>query len=188
MYQVVNQLPTTRNLYLNQLINEKILTQAEADQMLREYRDRLDAGQHVTDNLVLDPDQSMYVDWAPYIGLSYSDECDSTFDLNRLKQLGVILNTVPEGFVLQRQVQKAVDDRLVMQTGELALNWGAAENLAYATLIDQDYPVRITGEDVVVVHSHIVMPNCIIRSMARPIFHIVTLNKINRILPCMIHY
>jgi 2-oxoglutarate dehydrogenase E1 component len=116
--------------------------------MLREYRDRLDAGQHVTDNLVLDPDQSMYVDWAPYIGLSYSDECDSTFDLNRLKQLGVILNTVPEGFVLQRQVQKAVDDRLAMQTGELALNWGAAENLAYATLIDQDYPVRITGEDV----------------------------------------
>lgn len=55
---------------------------------------------------MLDPDQSMYVDWAPYIGLSYSDECDSTFDLNRLKQLGVILNTVPEGFVLQRQVQK----------------------------------------------------------------------------------
>ncbi|HCO08906.1 MAG TPA: 2-oxoglutarate dehydrogenase E1 component [Acinetobacter ursingii] len=148
MYQVVNQLPTTRNLYLNQLINEKILTQAEADQMLREYRDRLDAGQHVTENLVLNPDQSMYIDWTPYIGLSYSDECDSTFDLNRLKQLGVILNTVPEGFVLQRQVQKAVDDRLAMQTGELALNWGAAENLAYATLIDQDYPVRITGEDV----------------------------------------
>ena len=138
MYQVVNQLPTTRNLYLNQLINEKILTQAEADQMLREYRDRLDAGQHVTDNLVLDPDQSMYVDWAPYIGLSYSDECDSTFDLNRLKQLGVILNTVPEGFVLQRQVQKAVDDRLAMQTGELALNWADDENMDYETKIDQD--------------------------------------------------
>jgi 2-oxoglutarate dehydrogenase E1 component len=148
MYKVVNSLPTTRNIYLEQLIKEGILTQAEADQMLLEYRDRLDAGQFVTDNLVTNPDISLYTDWTPYVGLSFSDECDTTFDLEKLKALGVILNTVPKDFVLQKQVQKAVDDRLAMQTGQLALNWGAAENLAYATLIDQDYLVRITGEDV----------------------------------------
>ncbi len=58
------------------------------------------------------------------------------------------MNTLPEGFVLQRQVQKVIDDRAKMQTGEMPLNWGAAETLAYATLLDDGFLVRITGEDV----------------------------------------
>ena len=58
------------------------------------------------------------------------------------------MSKLPEGFVMQRQVQKVIEDRVKMQTGETPLNWGAAETLAYATLLDEDYLVRITGEDV----------------------------------------
>ncbi|PVZ78580.1 2-oxoglutarate dehydrogenase E1 component [Serratia sp. S1B] len=177
MYKVVNDLPTTRSLYLQQLIQEQVLTQTEADQMLAEYRSRLDAGENVTDNLVKNPDTSMYVDWKPYLGLAYHNDCDTTFDLSRLKELGRILNTVPDGFVLQRQVQKAVDDRLAMQTGEIPLNWGAAENLAYATLIDQDYMVRITGEDVgrgTFSHRHAKLHNQVNGQVYIPHCHIKT--------------
>ncbi|MEL1737711.1 hypothetical protein, partial [Acinetobacter baumannii] len=45
-------------------------------------------------------------------------------------------------------VQKLVEQRKAMQTGQEPLNWGAAETLAYASLVEEGYPVRITGEDV----------------------------------------
>ncbi len=90
----------------------------------------------------------MFVDWKPYLGHDYTDVWDTTFDINRLKELGEGMRKLPEGFVMQRQVSKVIDDRLKMQTGEMPLNWGAAETLAYATLVDEGYLVRITGEDV----------------------------------------
>lgn len=82
------------------------------------------------------------------MGHEYTDDWDTSFDINRLKELGEGMSKLPEGFVMQRQVQKVIEDRVKMQTGETPLNWGAAETLAYATLLDEDYLVRITGEDV----------------------------------------
>jgi 2-oxoglutarate dehydrogenase E1 component len=67
------------------------------------------------------------------------------------------MNTLPEGFVLQRQVQKVIEDRVKMQTGEMPLNWGAAETLAYASLLDDGFLVRITGEDG---SWYILTPSC----------------------------
>ena len=148
MYQVINKKTTTRTLYADKLVQEGVLDRAAADQMIEDYRADLEAGNHVANALVLEPNKKMFVDWTPYLGHDYTDVWDTTFPVERLKELGEGMRKLPEGFVMQRQVAKVIDDRLKMQTGEMPLNWGAAETLAYATLLDEGYLVRITGEDV----------------------------------------
>lgn len=148
MYQVIQKLPTTRTLYADRLVQEKIIDRATADQMVEDYRADLEAGNHVANALVLEPNTKMFVDWKPYLGHDYTDEWDTSYDIEKLKQLAQAIAQLPEGFVLQRQVQKVMDERAKMQTGVIPLNWGAAETLAYATLLNDGYLVRLTGEDV----------------------------------------
>ncbi len=148
MYQVISKKATTRTLYADQLVQQGVLDRANADQMVENYRADLEAGNHVANALVLEPNKKMFVDWTPYLGHDYTDEWDTTFPIERLKELGAKMRELPEGFVMQRQVAKVIDDRLKMQTGEMPLNWGAAETLAYATVLDDGYLLRLTGEDV----------------------------------------
>jgi len=175
MYQVINKKTTTRTLYADKLVQEGILDRASADQMIEEYRADLEAGNHVANALVLEPNTKMFVDWAPYLGHEYTDNWDTTFPIERLKELGQKMRELPEGFVMQRQVSKVIDDRLKMQTGEMPLNWGAAETLAYATLLDQGYLVRLTGEDVgrgTFSHRHAKLHNQVDGSTYIPLCHI----------------
>jgi 2-oxoglutarate dehydrogenase complex dehydrogenase (E1) component-like enzyme len=109
------------------------------------------------------------------------------FSIDRLKELGLKMNTLPEGFVLQRQVQKVIDDRVKMQTGEMPLNWGAAETLAYASLLDDGFWFVSRVKTWVVVHSHTVMPNYITKWMVQFIFHFAISKKINHVLLFMTH-
>ena len=148
MYQVINKKATTRTLYADQLVQQGVLDRASADQMVEQYRSDLEAGKHVANALVLEPNTKMFVDWTPYLGHEYTDEWDTSFPIERLKELGTKMRELPEGFVMQRQVAKVIDDRLKMQTGEMPLNWGAAETIAYASILDEGFLVRLTGEDV----------------------------------------
>ncbi|HRO77321.1 MAG TPA: 2-oxoglutarate dehydrogenase E1 component [Acinetobacter towneri] len=175
MYQVINKKTTTRTLYADQLVQEGVLDRAAADQMVEDYRSDLEAGNHVANALVLEPNTKMFVDWSPYLGHDYTDVWDTTFPVERLKELGQTMRKLPEGFVMQRQVAKVIDDRLKMQTGEMPLNWGAAETLAYATLLDEGYLVRLTGEDVgrgTFSHRHAKLHNQVDGKTYIPLCHI----------------
>src|SRR5690606_31109965 len=116
--------------------------------MVENYRADLEAGNHVANALVLEPNKKMFVDWTPYLGHEYTDEWDTTFPIERLKELGKKMRELPEGVVMQRQVAKVIDDRLKMQTGEMPLIWGAAETLAHATVLADGHLLRSTGEAV----------------------------------------
>lgn len=148
MYQQIDKQATTRTLYADKLVQENVLSRVDADQMIENYRADLEAGNHVANALVKEPNKDLFVNWSPYLNHEYTDQWDTSFSLDRLKELGESMAKLPEGFKLQRQIAKVVEERLQMQTGQLPLNWGAAETLAYATLLDQGYLVRISGEDV----------------------------------------
>ena len=148
MYEVIRKQKTTRDLYAQRLIDQGILTTNEDKQLLDDYRDALDNGQHVAKSLVLEPNDELFVDWKQYIGHEHHFDCDTTFDMVRLKELANKLTDMPDGIVMQRQVNKIIEDRKKMTAGAIEVNWGYAENLAYATLLDEGYPVRITGQDV----------------------------------------
>lgn len=148
MYKVIRNLKTTRTLYAEQLVAKGVVTQAEVDQQASEYRAALDRGEHVTQGLVSAPDRSLFVDWSPYIGHDWITPADTAFDLKKLQEVAQRMVMVPDGIQVQRQVEKIYDDRRKMASGALPINWGMAETLAYATLLEQGWPVRLTGQDV----------------------------------------
>lgn len=148
MYSIIKKLPTTRTQYAQKLMSQGVISEGDDKTLEDEYREALDKGEYVANSLVQQPNEELYVDWSPYLGHELKDDWDTSVDIEKLKAYGRRMAEMPEGFKLQRQVQKVVEQRLAMQTGEEPLNWGAAETLAYASLVDEDFLVRITGEDV----------------------------------------
>lgn len=175
MYSVIKKLPTTRELYANKLVQEGVITNTDASELENHYRESLDKGEYVVSALVREPNKDLYVNWAPYLGHKLVDEWDTSVDIEKLKAYGRRMAVLPEGYELQRQVQKVVEQRLAMQTGEEPLNWGSAETLAYASLVEEDYLVRLTGEDVgrgTFSHRHAELFNMKDGSMYVPLAHI----------------
>jgi 2-oxoglutarate dehydrogenase E1 component len=148
MYQKIRSHPTTRALYAERLLREGVITPAEDKAEVDGFRKALESGQQVARNVVTQPNTSLYVDWRPYIGHSSTLQADTRLPLARLKEIGAAMCRVPDGFPLQRQVQKIYEDRRLMATAATPVNWGFAELLAYATLLEEGYPVRLTGQDV----------------------------------------
>ncbi|MEC8020516.1 MAG: 2-oxoglutarate dehydrogenase E1 component, partial [Pseudomonadota bacterium] len=147
MYQKIRQHPTTRTLYARHLVEQGVLTAASEQTLVDNYRSALDAGRHVALSLVRDPDESLFVDWRPYLNQDTQSSCDTRFDLARFQYLAGELQSLPDGFMLHRQVQKLMEDRQRMAAGAMPINWGFAETMAYATLLDEGFPVRLTGQD-----------------------------------------
>ncbi|CEA01437.1 2-oxoglutarate dehydrogenase E1 component [Pseudomonas saudimassiliensis] len=162
MYAVIAKQPTTREIYAKRLVEAGVLTDDEVQARIEEYRTALDNGDHVVKSLVKEPDSNSFVDWKPYLGHKWTARHDTRFDLKTLQELANRLTDLPDGLVVQRQVSKIIEDRRKMAAGGLALNWGFAETMAYATLLHEGHPVRITGQDVgrgTFSHRHAVLHN-----------------------------
>ncbi|MPX18675.1 2-oxoglutarate dehydrogenase E1 component [Moraxella catarrhalis] len=175
MYAVIKKLPTTRAQYVEQLVQEGIITHEQGAKLEDDYRELLDRGEFVAGGLVSEPNTELFVDWKPYLGHDLQDDWETGVDIEKLKSYGRAMAKIPEGFALQRQVAKVVEQRLAMQTGEEPLNWGAAETLAYASLAAEGSLVRITGEDVgrgTFSHRHSELYNMNDGSMYIPLQHI----------------
>ncbi|EAZ97866.1 2-oxoglutarate dehydrogenase E1 component [Marinobacter sp. ELB17] len=162
MYEKIRKLKTTRNIYVDSLIDAGVVSEDFAKQMENDYRTVLDKGEHVVKALVKEPNAKLHVDWTPYLGHEWTAKCKSSVPLKTIQKLGKKLSEVPEGFIIQRQVSKIVKDRDKMTAGALPLNWGYGEIMAYATLLNEGYPIRITGQDVsrgTFSHRHAVLHN-----------------------------
>jgi len=148
MYDKIRKLPTTRALYAKRLLAEGVVSEAEDKAFVNSYRKVLDDGGTAALSLVHEPNTELFVDWGPYLEGKLLNDIDTTFDRKRFTELSARLSETPDGFVLHRQVKRIVDDRQKMAAGAMPINWGYAEVMAYATLIDQGHRVRMTGQDV----------------------------------------
>jgi len=147
MYAKIRKHPTTRDIYVQRLIDDGVITEDDADKMALSYRDALDRGDHVVKSLVKEPNKNLYVDWTPYLGHEWTARCKTSVPMKTLQRIGKKLNELPEGFAVQRQVRKILEDRSKMTQGAMPINWGYAEVMAYATLLNEGHPIRITGQD-----------------------------------------
>lgn len=162
MYKKIREQKTTRQLYAESLQAASIVTEDACSQMENEYRDALDNGLHVAKSLVKEPNEQLFVDWTPHLGHKWTAYADTQYDLKELQELAHKLQEVPEGFSVQRQVSKILEDRRKMAAGALTINWGFAETLAYGTLLAKGHQVRFTGQDVgrgTFSHRHAVLHN-----------------------------
>ncbi len=162
MYSVIRKHKTTRTLYAEKLANENVYSADDSAKMMNDYRAALDAGEHVTRDLVNEPDSSLFVDWSPYIGHTWEKQAHTGYELKQLQELAQSITHIPDGIVVQRQVSKIYEDRRKMAAGSLPLNWGMAEILAYGSLLAEGIAIRITGQDVgrgTFSHRHAVIHN-----------------------------
>jgi 2-oxoglutarate dehydrogenase E1 component len=147
MYKRIREHPGTRARYAERLAKEAVISDAEADAMIATYRQAMDKGYHTNTTILSNYKPPFAVDWARFVGRHWADEADTTVPLSRLTELAKRVTDVPANFKLHPRVEKVIADRRAMGEGTLPLDWGMAETLAYATLVDQGYGVRLSGQD-----------------------------------------
>jgi 2-oxoglutarate dehydrogenase E1 component len=147
MYQAIRKKPTVRQIYAEKLAAQGVLTAAEAAAMMDQYRNGLDEGRPQARAALGLVGNKYTVDWSEYMGADWSEPVKTAIDMARLKALGKAITTYPTDWNLHPRVLAIMRARERMVAGDLALDWGCAENLAYASLIQEGYPVRLTGQD-----------------------------------------
>ena len=164
MYKAIKALPTTRTLYAEKLAGAGLVSSSEADQMVEDYRQELDDGMTVAPDVIEGVDEApeLQVDWSQYAAKDWKTPYESKVPLAKLQSLANQLTTLPDGLALHSRVKKIVEDRRKMTAGALPVDWGYGETMAYATLLDQGYSVRLSGQDCgrgTFAHRHAVLHN-----------------------------
>lgn len=149
MYQVIRELPTARQIYAQRLIDEGVISQQQAEQYYQDYMNLLGDGEQVVDTLSSEQSTNnhIYADWEKHLGQSLHEQVDTSYPLDKLCELAHRHNQIPEHMEVHKQVKRLLKEREAMANDEQLVNWGFAENLAYATLLESGYPVRLCGQD-----------------------------------------
>jgi len=148
MYEKIAKHPSVLKIYEEKLISQNIITQSDSKNFQKEYRHSLEQGASVVKNLALKPNDDLWFDWSAYLNQTWWQDTDTTFNKNQFLELSEVITSAPDGFKLGRQVSKVFEDRKLMAAGQIPINWGFAESMAYATLLSEGYPIRLTGQDV----------------------------------------
>ena len=146
MYDVIKKLPPTRELYAGTLAKRGLIAEGDAQKLFDAYRDQLDAGRPVTE-LAPPGSQKYIVDWTRFAKGSLAQPVETGVERKALDALAAKILTWPEGMALQSRVGKIYADRRKMAEGETPLDWGYAENMAYATLVAEGNALRLVGQD-----------------------------------------
>ncbi|AWB33832.1 2-oxoglutarate dehydrogenase E1 component [Orrella marina] len=147
MYKRIGQHPGTRKLYGDRLIAQGVLKEGEPDEMVKAYRSYMEDGRSTIEPILTNYRSKYAIDWSPYLGAKWTDHADTGLPIAELKRLGERITSVPEGFSVHPLVTKLLNDRRTMAQGELNLDWGMGEHLAFASLVASGFGVRITGQD-----------------------------------------
>ena len=148
MYQVIRKHPTPRELYAARLAEEGVVDADTAKAVVETYRDKLDNGRVTTELADTKPqDYDLTIDWEPLLAGKLGDAVDTTVAPDTLGALARRINDIPAEVTLHPRVAKIYEDRRKMAAGELPADWGFAENLAYATLLDEGDRLRLVGQD-----------------------------------------
>ncbi|RDI42730.1 2-oxoglutarate dehydrogenase E1 component [Aquicella lusitana] len=147
MYKTIKAMEVPYLSYAKKLREEGLIEENAEKKIAEAYRSALDQGKTVVE---MAEDKSVYeyaVNWEPFAGTHWDEKTKTAVPLKRLQEIGSKLEKLPEGFTVQTQVKKGLDAQKKMTQGEMPVYWGYAETMAYATLLDEGYPIRLCGQD-----------------------------------------
>jgi len=162
MYARIAKHPGTRKLYGDKLVAQGVLPDDGPDAMVAAYRAAMEAGRHTVDPVLTNFKSRYAVDWAPYLGHKWSDAAETAIPLTEWKRLAERVTAIPPNFAPHTLVKKVLEDRAAMGRGEINVDWGMGEHMAFASLVASGYAVRLSGEDCgrgTFVHRHAVLHN-----------------------------
>jgi 2-oxoglutarate dehydrogenase E1 component len=146
MYKKIAAHPGTRKLFADKLAAQG-LGDTLGDDMAKTYRAALDAGKNTTEPVLTNFKTQFTVDWAPFMGKKWTDASDTSIPLADWKRLAEKISTIPDTVTPHQLVKKVYDDRAAMGRGDIPVDWGMGEHMAFASLVASGYPVRLSGED-----------------------------------------
>lgn len=151
LYNIIAKHPNPKDIYFKQLESEGVITKDEAKKIEDDYNNFLEeefeTSRKMEKALVYD---FLSATWEGFRHGKYADfenSPETGFDKKKLYELGIKLSTLPEGKKYFRKIAKIFEDRMNAVKDD-RLDWGTAEMLAYATLLEEGHPVRISGQDV----------------------------------------
>ncbi len=175
MYRIIQNHPTTRQIYAQKLIEENIISEEQARQMEEDYQEKLDREEVVSRPILDNTSYSYTSQWEQYLNCQWDTPADTRVALERIRFCNDKLQCLPTGFELHPRVAKIMENRNKMAAGAMPLDWGFAENMAYATLLLENYEVRLTGQDVgrgTFFHRHAIVYNQINGEPYIPLKHL----------------
>ena len=149
MYAKIKGHPTVRDLYAQRLVGEGVCSQADVEGWIGEFDTFLDAE--------FDGGKAYHADKADWLDGKWSglklpagEERHATgVSKQKLTDLGRKMTTVPEGLSVHKTVERVIAGRREAIEAGKGIDWATGESLAFATLLDQGYPVRLSGQDSV---------------------------------------
>ncbi|MFV2031282.1 MAG: 2-oxoglutarate dehydrogenase E1 component [Gammaproteobacteria bacterium] len=175
MYEAIRNHPRLVELHSQRLIDEGFTTRETVDQMISDYRKAIEMGGGVALNVISGLEPLTAREWA---GLGAGDinlTENTQIDADTVQRLGKRMLTLPDGFQLHHRVKKIMENRQKMLDGEIFCDWGFAENLAYASLLDENYSVRLSGQDCergTFFHRHAALHNQDNGEIYKPLKHL----------------
>ncbi len=162
MYKIIGAHPGTRKLYADKLEAQGVVPAGTGDLMVKEYRAAMDAGVQTSDPVLSNFKGKFAVDWSPFLNKKWTDSADTAIPLTEWKRLAEKISTIPADLKVHPLVEKVLLDRAAMGRGEINVDWGMGEHMAFASLVASGYPVRLSGEDSgrgTFTHRHAVLHN-----------------------------
>jgi len=175
MYAQIRNHKTTRELYAERLAAAGLTDATGVLRLQEDYRERLDRGEPVPKSSLGMIGDQYTVDWRPYLGGDWDDPVDTSISAALVAELGNAITTLPAGFIPHGRVQRIIAERIKMVAGEVDMDWGFAETMAYASLIKEGIDCRVVGQDSgrgTFFHRHAVFHNQANRQEYIPLEHI----------------
>ncbi len=162
MYKKIRSLPTTRSIYSDRLIAKGTMTPEDCQDMVENYRTSLEQGVVVARPTLADLGYPYHINWAPYENIDWQEPAVTKVSADRLTQIADSMLVPLDDFEPHPRIAKILSERRKMASGDQLIDWGFGENLAYATLLEDGYPVRLSGQDCgrgTFFHRHSVIHN-----------------------------
>jgi 2-oxoglutarate dehydrogenase E1 component len=175
MYKVIRGMETTRRKYADSLVERGLIDEQRAQSMMDDYRAHLDRGDQVAD-VEIEPRTNEYAaKWHNFDHVDEPCDVDTSISLERIHALSEALTVIPPDFRLHNRVKRIYEDRKKMAVGEIPMDWGFAENLAYASLVEEGNKLRLVGQDSgrgTFFHRHAVLHNQLDGIAYTPLQHV----------------
>jgi 2-oxoglutarate dehydrogenase E1 component len=148
MYTYIRSHPSVRKLYADKLVAEGVVRDQEVSRLEEDYQHRLENQGVAVRATLRDTTNYARTRWDRFIGKEWTEPCDTSVGMEQLISTGNALLRIPPGFELHPRASAIIETRRKMAEGNTPLDWGFAENLAYATLLMEGHHIRFSGQDV----------------------------------------
>jgi 2-oxoglutarate dehydrogenase E1 component len=150
MYKAIRKHPTTSEIYAKKLVSENLVTEGDVEKMRAHWRARLDAELEASQGYKANSADWLDGRWADIKAARDADDPrrgHTGAPLEMLKQIGLEITSIPQGFHAHRTIQRFLENRRqAIETGQ-GIDWATAEALAFCSLMIEGHPVRLSGQD-----------------------------------------